>query len=376
MVQVIEIQQPEDLEPFTLVWNSLLRKTRNASFFQSLDWLKTCWKHFGHEMAAFRTLVVLGDDQPLGIMPLVVENESTRVGNVRVLTYPLRDWGSFFGPVGPHPTATSLAAIRHLQDSRQDWDLADFRWIDPGVDGDRTATAMRSTGMSARQGIWKHVAMIAFPDSWDAYLASRPHKFRNNVRRAEKRVRALGQIEFDRYRPGGITHGDADPNWALFDECVELAQRSWQGSSTTGTTLSHANVAAFFRETHALAARAGMVDISTLRRAGELIAFGYKYHWNGRVIGLRMGYDNAFRHEGVGTALYAQVIRDSIERRDRVFDLGPDYYQAKRRWLTHITPSFRATHYRWSARAQLLRAKRWIKELRGVQEASITAAAG
>ena len=46
-------------------------------------------------------LTVFVDDRPAGILPLVVQSEKSKVGRVRVLTFPLHEWGSFYGPVGP-----------------------------------------------------------------------------------------------------------------------------------------------------------------------------------------------------------------------------------------------------------------------------------
>ena len=100
MARVLEINRIEQLLPFRQDWGDLLRETRGASFFQSFDWLEIYWRHFG-EGQKLRVLVVLDEDRPLGILPLVVRREATRAGWLRVLTFPLHAWGSFYGPVTP-----------------------------------------------------------------------------------------------------------------------------------------------------------------------------------------------------------------------------------------------------------------------------------
>ena len=99
MAHVREINDIDELVHYRLVWKNLLAQTRRPSFFQSLEWLEVFWKHFG-QGRRLRVLVVYEGDEPLGIFPLVVQTERTRAGSVRVLTYPLDGWGSFFGPVG------------------------------------------------------------------------------------------------------------------------------------------------------------------------------------------------------------------------------------------------------------------------------------
>lgn len=360
MTEVIEITSAEQLEELRLVWQALLLRTRDASFFQSLDWLQAFWRHFSAGKK-LRLLVVYRGREPIGILPLMVTPESTRVGRIRVLTYPLHDWGSFYGPLGPYPAATLLAGMRHVRSTPRDWDLFDLRWIDrDSSDCGRTPTAAHASGLPGREQVWKLIPTIDTNCSWEGYLASRPAKFRRNVRRTHRLVDELGQVRFERYRPASRMHGDGDPGWDLYDECVDLAHRSWQGSSRDGTTLSHQLVHEFFRDTHLLAAAAGAVDVSLLRLNERPIAFAYCYHWNGHVIGLRMGYDPEYSKVCAGSALYAHLIQDSCRRRDRLIDLGPEYLDVKRPWQTRICRSYRYTHYPLaSVRSQLLRLKHW-----------------
>ena len=83
-------------------------------------------------------------------------------------------------------------------------------------------------------------------------------------------------------------------------------------------------------------------------------------------------------HDGAGTVLLARLIEDSCRRGDRIVDLGSEYLDCKRNWLTRLEPSFHVTHYRADgARAQVLRLKRWlagIRHRRGVEASRIAPA--
>ena len=114
MSEVIELTSVSELEDQRLLWSSLLAQTQGASFFQSLDWLICYWNHFG-DGQRLRVLVVMSQGAPIGILPLIVRRESTRAGPLRVLTYPLHDWGSYYGPIGPHPSATLLAGLGYVR---------------------------------------------------------------------------------------------------------------------------------------------------------------------------------------------------------------------------------------------------------------------
>ena len=114
MSYVREINDPQQLEELRLMWTAMLPSTPGASFFHSLDWLQVYWKHFGAGQQ-LRVLVLYVMDQPMGILPLAIRRERTRIVSVRLLSYPLHDWGSWFGPIGPHPRAAEGNTEPYLQ---------------------------------------------------------------------------------------------------------------------------------------------------------------------------------------------------------------------------------------------------------------------
>jgi len=371
MTSVEEINRIEELARLRPAWDALLAETDGRSFFHTLPWLEVYWQHFGAGQK-LRALVVSADGGPIGILPLVVLAEPTRVGRVRVLTYPLHDWGSFYGPIGPQPEATLAAGLAHVRRTPRDWDVLELRWIDAGGPGTGQAEqAMRAAGFQVCKSVWDRTAMIDLSGSWSDYLAARSSKWRNNLRRTERRLGRQGRVDYLRYRPRGQAHGEDDPRWDLYDLCEELARRTWQGSSATGTTLSHESIRRFLRSEHAAAARAGAVDLNLLLLDEQPLAFAYNYFWDGTVYGLRAGYDAELSREGAGNLLFARAIEDSFRRQDLLYDLGAGYIQSKRHLLTRIAPILRYSHFHsGTPRTLLLRMKRWLQARRLDQEAA------
>ncbi len=384
MTRVTEINTLEALDGCRLVWNWLLPQTREATFFQTFDWLVTYHQHHG-DGQRLRVLVVSADSRPIGILPLIVTTERTRLGSIRVLTYPLDGWGTFFGPIGPNPTATLRAGLRHIAQTARDWDLVDLRWVDAdGPDGSRTRHAMRGVGMPAIQKPWMEAAQIELPNlpsplegegsgvrgqgsivrearDWDAYWSSRKPDWRRETERCGRRLAEQGEVTYIRHRPDPASHGDGDPRWDLYNACEQIAGRSWQGSANDGTTLNHDSVRTYLRDAHESAAAAGGVDINLLLVGGRPAAFAYNYHYQGNVYGLRAGFDPAVSTAGSGTVLLRRMVEDSCRRGDYRIDLGPDSLDYKRHWATRIQTCY---HYPFYApagvKAQALRAKRWL----------------
>ncbi len=161
---------------------------------------------------------------------------------------------------------------------------------------------------------------------------------------------------------GWLGAGQGDPRWELYETCERLAATSWQGESETGTTLSHAAIRPFLRACHARAAEAVALDLNLLYVGQRAVAFNYAYHLRGHVYGLRTGYEECPTLAGAGSVLQARMIEDSFRRGDHTYDLGPDYLECKRHWLTETRRAWRYTHFAAGAPiAQLIRARRTAK---------------
>ena len=373
MFHVWEVNELADLNDYRSAWESLLAQTKNATFFQSLDWLEVYWKHFGADQR-LRVLVVAEGNEPIGILPLVVRSERTKIGNLRFLTYPLDYWGSFYGPIGPRPDSTLEAGLQYVRRRRRDWDVLELRWL-PAEDDDpcRTGATLESLGLRPCRTLLDHTAVIRLEGTWEDYLAKRTSKWRNNYRRWQRKLEKRGQLDYLRYRPRGADHGDGDPRWDLYDACLEVAQKSWQGSSRNGTTLSHDSISPFLKDVHATAARVEALDLNLFLLDGKAFAFIYNYHYRGRLFGLRVGYDAALARDGAGNLLYARTIEDSFGRGDGLYDLGPGSLDAKRYFQTEIRPIFRYSHFpRLTVRPQLLRLKRSIDAIRQTPEPALS----
>ncbi len=362
MSWVREINEIEGLAAYDDVGRRLLAVTPGANFHQSLDWLRVFWRHYGRDQR-LRVLLVGSGEEVTGMVPLVIQREATRVGAVRLLTYPLSEWGSFYGPLGADAHATLCCAMQHIAQTPREWDLLDLRCVDDVRDAGATAAAMRDAGFQTHRQAWARAGLIRFSGGWSDYWASRTSRWRNNVRRCEKNLAAGATVNYTNYRPGGKAVGETDPRWDLYDKCEQVAGNSWQGQSTNGTTLSHESIRPFLRDAHLAAVDAGALDLHLLELDGRPAAFAYNYHLHGWVSGLRIGYDPSVSNGGAGTVLMRRAIAASCGHGDHTYDFGVNDLECKRYWLTDVVERARYGHFPLgSPRGQLLRLKRVLKE--------------
>ncbi len=360
-MHVEPVNRIDDLSLYRVRWRELLDETPGATFFQSLEWLEVYWRHFGHKQR-LRVLLVFQDDQLIGILPLVVRTERTKIGNLRFLTYPLDYWGSYYGPIGPAAGAVLDAGLEHIRNTKRDWDVLELRWIGrTQADCDLTQSAMQRHGFPEVQTLIDHTALIQFEGTWDDYLKDHTSKWRHNARRQLRQLEKHGHVEHIRYRPRGTAYGDGAPRWDLFDACQSVARHSWQSRSTDGTTLCHESIRDFLRDAHAAAASIGALDLNLLLLDNVPVAFTYNYRYKDSVYGLRMGFDAERSREGAGNILYGKIIEDSFRRGDRFYDLGPGSLGWKKGFTTSVQPIFQYSYFpRLAVRPQLLHLKRLL----------------
>lgn len=376
MVEVVEVNDIEELGQYRMLWNSLFAATPNASYFLTFDWLEACWKHFGQGQK-LRVLIPFAGGEALGILPLCVRRERHRLSTVRVLTYPLDNWGTWYGPIGPNPSATMMAAMQHIRRTPRDWDMLELRWVPAdGTEGGKTARSLRSAGMLTQKREYQWTSFVDLPGEWDAFVSAKSKSLRSQFKR---QLRAFDEqaVEFVRHRPAPARDGDGDPRWDLYAMCEEIAAASWQGSVSNGNTLTHDRVRDFYRDAHAAAARIGMVDVNLVLYQGRPAAFLYNYVCDGRVFSLRMGYDRAVSEKGLGSSLILKCVQDSIRRGDRTIDFGPGEREHKRRLRTRTESTYQLTYTPIDSwRSQAVRLTRWAKDRLPQRAASAAAMAG
>jgi CelD/BcsL family acetyltransferase involved in cellulose biosynthesis len=362
MFAIREINQLAELDALRSVWQRLLLQTPGYSFFQTLEWLETSWDYYPLPQK-LRVIIVERAGEPVGIVPFCVRTESRKVGPLRVLTYPLNDWGTFYGPIGPEPHLAFRAAIQHVAATPRDWDFIDLRWVDQAApEFIAVGEAMREAGFGVAVRPRMEVRICRMTDGWDAYIGSRSRNWRREMRR---NIEALeekgGEVKLVRYRPAAGEPGAEARHDEVFNICAEIAQSSWQSEAGPSGTLSSPGVRDLLRRLHRHAAALGMLDTNILTVGGRPVAFNYNYLADGRTYGLRCGFDETAGLENCGKILLYKMLEDAFRRGDAEYNFGPGRQPYKDRFATEMRHAYTFRHYaRYSLRSQLLSLKEQV----------------
>ena len=303
MTQVVEFNAIEHLEPIRLRWTAMFYKTPAASFFHTFNWLQTYWHRFREEQQ-LKVLLVHRRGAILGILPLVIREETTTVGPSRVLTYPTLSQYHAMGPIGPNSTATLVASLRYLARDARDWDVLTLPNLGD-QDRGRTMNAMQLTGMTVDAVNKATVARINFNETWSRRL------YRRQLR-SDEITSNIDTLTFERVRSVGSDYSTQHQVGDLAEACFDLL-------TVFSTNLRIADSQPDFRALVTTIHRLGMLDLNLLRLQGRVIAFSLNVHCDGVVHQVCAGCSReAIRFGGV-SALTLQMVRDSYLRKDKRF---------------------------------------------------------
>ena len=363
MITVAEINDIDRLDNIRLAWRSLLGKTKGVTFAHSPEWLEQYWDHFGDGLKLRVLLITLGN-KIIGIVPLVVKPVPTKMGTMRVLTNPLDGWGAYYGQIGPNPAATMVTAMRHLQSSKRDWDLIDFRYIDQdGHDHKRTSNAFKAVGFQGSQAVWQKLPLVNTRDTnWTSYLESRSKQTQLRIATAEKIVAEAGQGSFYRSRLEDPSTPGWNPRWDLWSEFEQMEFTIENRTTLAGGLHSKSRKLSFLKDIHAPAVRQGMARIDALfiNHSFAVCAYGLQ-HAEGTDY-LALGHRPDVPREAV-TALISRMIQQSIQDGEHALNLALLGPKLAGEWKNQNKKSYRCSHFPVTVpRAQVLRINRWINE--------------
>jgi CelD/BcsL family acetyltransferase involved in cellulose biosynthesis len=199
----------------------------------------------------------------------------------------------------------------------------------------RTARALRSatgagTRLISRAGA--PLPWIALDDGWADPLARLSSRRRSDLRRAERRARALGGTAFEVLEP------DADEVVTVVEEAIQVEARGWKGRS--GTALLHdAARGSFFRTFALRAAEQGTLRVSFLRIDGQAAATQLGVEFGGRYWIYKIGYDERFGRASPGVLLMNHMIGWAARRGLCGFEMMGAAESWLRLWTTDEHPS-------------------------------------
>jgi CelD/BcsL family acetyltransferase involved in cellulose biosynthesis len=305
--------------------------------FRSFAWTHAWWRQFagGRELYC---LAVFDDQQTLvGLLPLLRERSLAQgttlrfLGNSRVAAgYP----SLLTTPEHALPVTQALTEFlcQATHGGEQKWD----HWLIEGENTSDRWLARLIAGLAeeghgvtrqARGGTWQ----ICLPSSWDEYSAGLSANHRRQLRKAERRLRTLGDYVVRR------TESRSDLR-SRFNQLLNLhAHRQTQrhGVNRFQTTASEA----FLRETLDELWQVGQGTVFSLEVAGQVLAADLVFCGGETAYAYLAGWNTTWARYAPGNLLQQAVLQQLIRDGYRTYDLLDSPANYARHWRGHFHPS-------------------------------------
>ena len=293
-------------------WKGLVGVAKNATPFQTFEWLETWFRHFGGRKKPVALAVFEGDDL-VGWWPMV-----RSAGTWPVLRPMGKGPSDYLHPL-IRQDATDVGATMAAALADLDAVLVDLHQLRNDLAGDVLPQLTGLLGPPIRQA---ECLVLDLDKPYDAYIQSLGKSLRFDVRRLEKAPFSSGDAT--------IEVAEASTVQTSLEELFRLHAMRWRRRWQPGAFPS--NLRRFHLEWAARAQKNGWLELSVLNVEGEPIGALYAMSLNGSTYYYQAGMDPSKNSISPGTLLVASAIRRATERGDRHFDFlrGDEAY--KRRW--------------------------------------------
>jgi len=333
-------------------WNELVGDL-NVTVFQTYDWNRTWWRHFGVN-GRLLIFVLYHNQKAVGIAPMFTD--PVIIMGKKRFSY-LRIIGSTVSGTENGPLLGFIAYSDYLQFIvNRDFENLFFDHFLKFIGTCDSADYMILDEVPVESATWKYlipllesskyryrwkvastIPSIIPEKSWEEYVMSLHPKQRNNVRRYLKRVDnqekgSLQLISYDKYE-------EIDE---ILNQLIELHQKQWNIRGMPGT-FTDTPMHDFLFEIAGIFVRKGMLSLQSVvptngQQPGTVAAIDFSVKYKERVYLMHraLNMDPAMIKLGSGTVLLLANIRDAIQNQ-RSFDFLRGDESFKLRFANQVT---------------------------------------
>jgi CelD/BcsL family acetyltransferase involved in cellulose biosynthesis len=335
----------KDTEGFRLLrerWTALHAGTRQASIFNTWEWLYHWWLNYG-KGTELKLVTVVDNGDVVAILPLHVRKRTIfRFIPVRMLTF-IGIGGDtspdYLGPIMQGGREKELAAVlASYLAGCNDYSVLHLTDLPVGHDFmDALGRTFRDKGRRVYQNISSRIAIVRLPESWDAFLKGLSGSRRYNIQRPLKKIERDLDIKFHY-----VTGKDAVNR--TIDDLVRLHQSRWADRDTNHAFSSPEYIAFHTSIIHECRER-GWLRLYCLEAGGKVIGVRYCYRFRGEVLEFQSGFDPDYADYSPGRVITAYILKNAMEEGDTAYDFLKGEYGHKDVWANDYRETRSLTVY-------------------------------
>jgi CelD/BcsL family acetyltransferase involved in cellulose biosynthesis len=336
-IRVERLTDPSALEQLGTEWSLLATRTEDLSVFQTYEWQRTWWEHFGH--GSLYLLLAYDGSELVAILPLYRSAEPLPLmrplSRLRLIGMGGETTPDYLGQIAPRALAdrTAEAFLHYLLENRSDWDtlelatlaetsalLARLRSLNPGP------------GHHARFDAPERIFFAELPATWEQYMAALSPHARQSVRQVRRKFLANKGARLRRWQ-------DVATLDVAIDQLITLHTQRWQGRSEHHS-FSTDRYNAFHRALMHLFLQRDWLRLYCVELDKQIIGMFYGYAFRGVLYHFQGGFDPRYEHMRIGQCVMAYAIESGIAEGCNCLDMLRGAYEYKRRWAPQVRETY------------------------------------
>jgi CelD/BcsL family acetyltransferase involved in cellulose biosynthesis len=262
--------------------------------------------------------------------------------------------------VAERSPAMADAFVVALQQLGQDWDRFRIsRLLEGNAFVPLVVEALRRRGIRYLERPQSPSYFLSLPSTFRDYLAARSGKFRNYLKRVERKIGARVAVVTVLEDPADARAFDAG-----YLMLLEIERASWKQAHGTSIAAS-VNQTGFFRDVCRRALADRRLHLQLLTIEGEPVAYNLGLVRRRQYAYLKTSFSDAHRDVGAATFLRARLIEDLIARGVTAVDFPGPPYLWERQWTSELRWHSMLTVYSGTLRSRMLEVLERVKNRHG-----------
>lgn len=294
----------------------------------SYEWTEALLEtHISNEV--FLIIILKNSDQIIGIIPLVL-SRSKKYGLSILNLFPISEYYNTHSDLLIKEIEINLIKtfLRAIFDIKPKWDI--FR-INRLIEDHPFLNLLESyLKNSFKYKVRKGEPSFYLPleQTYEDYLLKRSDKFRNYLRRMEKKLKKRGSMEF-------LKLHDFTNIEDAFNQILYVEEKSWKHKHGTAIS-SIERQKEFYRKLCNNTSERKWMHLSFLYLNKKPIAYNMGLLKNGIYYYLKTSFDEDFREVSPSTVLRAKLIKDLINEGIKEFDFPGEPYEWESQWTNKL----------------------------------------
>ena len=324
------IQTEEDWALMSDVWDGIVDRMPKASGFLPFDFLYTWWRHNGIS----RHLAIIAlfyNNKAVGFAPLMLAPKRI-LGAYRWRIEFIGDQVNMERPTmivdSSDPSREELL-WRSVLSIRDRWDAAYLREQTLSSAEHPIVPLTENRGYTLSQSPEMISPHVSVRDDWATYLANRSRSLRKSLRRKQRQLEGIGELEYRGYEEKQDGH-------ACLNAYLDVEKRSWKhaGKVSIGSSYTRSS---FYRELVEKLDSSGRIRFRFLVVDGRPIAATFGVYQNGRFASLEICHDQQFDKYSPGVVLTGYELEECHNAGSYTdYDFLIGTYNNKTTWGTDV----------------------------------------